>query len=246
MRFVVEGVRFLEEADATGAPVEVVLATARAAETARGGALLERFRARRIDVREASDTVLDAVCGTRAAQGICALVTRQSVPIEALFDGVASPFVVVASGLSDPGNLGTLLRTADAAGATGFVTTRETVSPWNDKALRATAGSVFRLPLAAGVAFSELVARGRAAGARIAAAGGGAGITWHEADLRPPLVLVLGSEGFGLADEVRDAADLRVRIPLAAGVESLNVAAAGAILCFEVARQATRARESGA
>lgn len=240
-RFVIEGLRFLEEAARSDAEVELVLATPEAAGQERGRAVLESLRKRGVEVRPATAEVLDAACSVRTPAGVAALARRPAASLDSLFPAGAPAFVVVAAGISDPGNLGTLIRTADAAGATGFAATRESVSPWNDKALRATAGSIFRLPVAAGAPFGDLVERARAAGARVVASATGAGESVHAADLRPPIVLVLGSEGFGLADDVRAAADLVVRVPLRHGVESLNVAAAGAVLCFEVARQATLA-----
>ena len=239
-RFVIEGVRFLEEAIRCDADVELVLATPELASSARARPALDALRKRGVEVRAATEEVLDAACSVRTPAGVAALARRPETRLEALFPADAPAFVVVAAGVSDPGNLGTLVRTADAAGATGFATTRESVSPWNDKALRATAGSVFRLPIAAGARFADVVERARAAGARVVVASAGAGESAHDADLRPPLALVLGSEGFGLPDDVRAAADLLVRVPLRHGVESLNVAAAGAVLCFEVARQAAR------
>ncbi|HKE00607.1 MAG TPA: RNA methyltransferase [Planctomycetota bacterium] len=236
-RLVVEGVRLLEEAARARATLEIVLASPRVADSERGAPLLRELRERGVDVRSATEEVVDAATTTRHAAGVAALARRPEVALDALFPAGEPAFVVVAAGIADPGNLGTLVRTADAAGATGFATTPESASPWNDKAVRATAGSVFRIPVAAGVRFSALAEKAKAAGARIAASVAAAGEDYAEADLRPPIVLVLGSEGFGLPDEIRRAADVLVRVPLRDGVESLNVSAAGAVLCFAVARR---------
>ena len=240
MRFLVEGVRFLEEAEKLDAPLEVVLATERVASSDRGAPLLERLRARGVVVRLASEEVLDAACAAKVASGAAALARRRECQVSDLFPSGEPPFVVAALGLADPGNLGTLIRTADAAGATGFATARDTVSPWNDKALRATAGSIFRLPIAAGAELADLVANAKKTKTKIAATAARGGEDFDAADLRPPILLLLGSEAFGLQDDALRAADLRVRIPLRSGVESLNVAAAGAILCFAAARGARR------
>lgn len=242
--FVVEGIRALEEGACAPERLELVVASPRAGHTDRGRALLERLTAAGLDVREATEEVLDACGGTRASQGVAALARRREIPFRDLVATAptGAPFVVAAVGVGDPGNVGTCLRTADAAGATGFATARDTVSPWNDKAVRATAGSIFRLPIASGVELDALREGARSAGARLVASVSREGVPYGEADLRPPLVLLLGSEGAGVPQPLLEAADLRVTIPIRAGVESLNVAAAAAVLCFEISRQAGLAR----
>ncbi|MFN0206571.1 MAG: TrmH family RNA methyltransferase [Planctomycetota bacterium] len=234
--FVVEGVRFIEEAAAARAELEVVLVSEELVNSDRVKPIIEKLQQIGVDVRHAADPVLDAVSFTETSQGISALARRKSVELKAIFN-ISNPFVVVAAGISDPGNLGTLLRTANAAGATGFVVLKDSVSPWNDKALRASAGSIFRLPVAANVKFTEMLPLIRQARARLVATSAVRGEIYYQFNMKPPIVLILGNEGFGVSEEVRSASDAFVKIPLAAGVESLNVAAAGAILCFEAARQ---------
>ncbi len=145
--------------------------------------------------------------------------------------------LLVLVDLADPGNAGTLVRTAEAAGAAGVVCLGDTVDPFGPKAVRAAAGAAFRLPIAEPDAPLEaLAALGRAGVRRLAtvAAGGAAHDTL---DLTAPVAFVLGSESHGLPRTVVDAADGLVTIPMPGPTESLNVAAAGAVLCFEAARQ---------
>jgi RNA methyltransferase, TrmH family len=144
--------------------------------------------------------------------------------------------------LQDPGNLGTLARSAEAFGATGMMLLPGTVSLWNAKAMRASSGSVFRLPavlLTPDAAFAAL----RAQGVRIVAAVARDGDS--EADLRGPSALLVGNEGAGLPDAWVAQADARITIPLPGAVESLNAAIAGSVLLYEAMRQRLQARDEG-
>jgi TrmH family RNA methyltransferase len=152
-----------------------------------------------------------------------------------------NPLVVVAAGLQDPGNLGTLVRSADAFGATGMMLLPGTVSLWNPKALRASSGSAFRLPvvtLSPGDAFATLRAHGVRTIAAVARDGE------DDADLRGPTALLVGNEGAGLPEEWIAEADARVTIPIAGQVESLNAAIAGSLLLYEAMRQRLRSKDS--
>jgi TrmH family RNA methyltransferase len=145
--------------------------------------------------------------------------------------------VVVAAGVGDPGNLGSILRAAEAAGATGCITLPGGADPFRDKAVRGSMGSIFRLPVLAGLDAVAVVDFARRNGLQVVAADGGAATAYTAADLRPPTLLVLGAEAAGVPEELRSAADLRVRIPLRSPVESLNVAVAAGVLLFEARRQ---------
>jgi TrmH family RNA methyltransferase len=235
-RFLIEGVRVLEEAVKCAAAVDAVLVSERASADPRAAAVLAALRARGADARLATDEVLDAVSGARSPAGIAAIARKRECQLSDLFAKARGGFVVLAAGLADPGNLGTLLRSADGAGAGGFATTRDTVSPWNDKAARASAGSVLRIPIASGQPLAEILAAARKQHFRIVVSDSSAGSDYETADWRPPLLLVLGSEAVGPPKEALAAAAAVVRIPLRNGVESLNVAAAGSILCFAAAR----------
>jgi TrmH family RNA methyltransferase len=148
------------------------------------------------------------------------------------------PLLLVAAGLQDPGNLGTLVRSAEAFGATGVLTTPGTVSAWNQKALRASAGSVFRMPVAgAGVEeLAALKARGVRLMAAIAESSMGS-VEAQNAECAGGLAILIGNEGAGLSDELLEMADVRVTIPCPGQVESLNAAVAGSLLLYEASRQ---------
>lgn len=192
--------------------------------------------------------VFESAVSTESPQGIAALVEPPVFTLDDVIRQKTTALLIIAAGLQDPGNLGTLIRSADAFGATGLVTLHGTVSPWNQKALRASAGSVFRLPVVAAgpiatgshdEIFSALKAGKIAILAAVAAKG--EPLTQH--DLTRPIAFILGNEGSGIPAEVLRRASHRITIPCPGPVESLNAAIAGSILLYEASRQrATKAR----
>jgi TrmH family RNA methyltransferase len=193
--------------------------------------LLEQVSVGDAEVLVVADDVFLSATATEHPQGIAALVEAPSFSLPAMLEG--TPLIVLAAGLQDPGNLGTLVRSAEAFGATGMILLPGTVSLWNAKTLRASSGSAFRLPIVAmevEPAFTAL----RNAGVMIAAAVARDG---DQADLRRPVALLIGNEGSGLPGAWIAAADLRVTIPCPGAVESLNAAVAGSVLLYEAMRQ---------
>ncbi len=170
-------------------------------------------------------------------QGSIALVERPRFEGDWLKQKAA--FILVLDGLQDPGNVGTLFRTAEAAGVTGVLLTRGCADPVSPKALRASAGSSFRLPHVLDLSADDLLGRLPKGASLVAAVSGlGALSVFDQAELSLPIALALGSEGSGLNPRIEGASSHRIRIPSARNVESLNVAAAGAIVMFEIARRA--------
>ncbi len=150
--------------------------------------------------------------------------------------GRSAALVVVLAGLQDPGNLGTILRSAEAFGATGAVTLPGTVSAWNPKAVRASAGSVFRLPLISAET-GECFTRLHAAGLKIWTTAVNGAEAAHRADLSGPVALIVGNEGNGVPAELAAQADGAVTIPCPGPVESLNASVAASVLLYEASRQ---------
>jgi len=176
-------------------------------------------------VHELAPNVIERVATTESPQPVLAVVRMraQAVP-------PGATFVLVADRLADPGNAGTIIRSAEAAGADAVVLTEGSVDPYNPKVVRATAGSLFRLPVASG-SLAEL----RAAGLRVLATSSHQGAPYTEVDLRGPVAVVLGNEAHGLPDDA--PVDEWITIPHHGAAESLNVAMAATVLAFEVARQ---------
>ncbi len=199
-------------------------------------ALLDRLPAE-TDVWSLPKGVLDRIGDVATSQGVLAVVsareTEWPVPAEA-------PFVLVLADLQIPGNVGTLLRAAAAAGA-GAVIIAGGVDPTNPKVVRSSAGALFGVDVVTAADPAEAIDRLRRDGYRIATTVVEGGVPYDTADLRAPIAVVLGSEAHGAGRAEVDGADLLVSIPMAGPTESLNVAMAGTIICFELLRQARRA-----
>jgi TrmH family RNA methyltransferase len=229
----IEGEKLLVEALAAG----LAVAEAALSESyARSGARLEReLRARRIAVRVLSDALLDSLAEVETTQGVVALAEPPGIDAARLLDGV--PLLVVACGIQNPGNLGGLLRTAEAAGATGAILTEGCADPFSWKSLRGSMGSAFRLPLQRHAPAAALPEALRARRIKSVASDAGAEAAYDAIDLTGPLAIWIGNEGVGVPAELLAAADVRARIPLRAPVESLNAGVAAGVLLFEAARQ---------
>lgn len=246
-----EGVRLMEDAINAGARFESVAFTAELESSERGAALLDSLR--RVQCRGAlvSKQVMEAIADTQTPQGVAAIVSRPYLELDDLFSN-SPDLLVIADELQDPGNLGAIIRTAEAAGANGLITTRYTVDPFNDKALRASMGSALRLPVATGANRDDIAARcrdhkikmiaSRATPGQAQGVIGDAARTERvklctEVDMTVAIALIVGREATGIPESTQGEADEFVHIPMTDGVESLNVAAATAMLLYEAGRQ---------
>jgi TrmH family RNA methyltransferase len=232
----VEGVHLVQEALRSGLAIDAVLVSA-AGE--RHLARLSPRLTRAVQLLRTSDRLFDSVTGTETPQGIAALVRPKEFAFDDLLSG-GTPLVVAMIGVQDPGNVGTIIRSAEAFGATGAVAARGTAQPFSPKALRGSAGSALRLPIVSGIAPAILLTQLRVAGLQLYAASSSANVDAllpSAVDLKLPCALLIGNEGAGLPAEIERSADQLVRIPLAAPVESLNAAVAAAVLLYEAARQ---------
>ena len=231
--FLVEGVRAVEDLLRSGLRVQLAVTTSSLDDTVRGQGLREALQAAGIPLRDTGERELRELADTETPQGVLALA---EVPRHALagLRVTAEPAVVLAlDGVQDPGNLGTLTRTAEALGALAVVALPGTVDPWNPKSVRAAMGASFRLP----VIVTDWDALGpwfREHGFSALAAEAGAQPLPEPRPSRA--ALVLGNEGAGIGAETRARVDRVVGIPLRGRAESLNVAAAGAILLYELLR----------
>jgi TrmH family RNA methyltransferase len=205
---------------------------------------------RNVELIELTEDVFASAMDTQSPRGLAALLVPPIWTIDDVFPTTSprdvSPLLLIAAGLQDPGNLGTLIRSAEAFGAAAVLTTTGTVNEWNQKALRASAGSVFRMPVVQ-VEAHDLAAL-QAKGVRVLAAvapssdsqgarHGSSPTAAPDADLTGPCALMIGNEGSGLSDEWLQLADARITIPTPGQVESLNAAVAGSLLLYEAARQ---------
>jgi len=228
----VEGPHLVEDALRAGLETSTILVSTSGEEFLDQ---LAPLLGRSVQRLKTTDRLFDAVADTRSPQGIAALVRPRPAQFDDLLRGV--PLLVVLVAVQDPGNVGTILRSAEAFGASGVITCAGTAHPFAPKALRASAGSALRLPIAAGPSPSILLAQLRVAGIRSFAATLDEGISPADADLRSSAALFIGNEGAGLPPELERSADACIYIPLAAGVDSLNAAVAASVLLYEAARQ---------
>ena len=187
--------------------------------------------------------VFDHACATESPQGIAALVEAPRWTLESLL-AAEHPRLVVLAGLQDPGNVGTIIRSAEAFAATGVLLTPGSVNPWNQKALRASAGSSFRLPI---VSLPDTASLRRLPEKQIPiyACVADAGTSIFDADLRGPAAFVIGNEGAGIPEEVLRLCAKTLHIPCPGKVESLNAAIAASILLYEASRQRSPASLKG-
>jgi RNA methyltransferase, TrmH family len=228
--FLLEGTHLLEEACAVGYSLAAVCCTPD--WQARHPHLWERAIALCPRVERVSVEVIEAIATTQNPDGVIAAAHRR-MPIE-----LPTPTLGIAlQTLQDPGNLGTVIRTAAAAGADGLWLSGDSVDLENPKVLRSSAGQWFRLPMAVSGDLWGEIQQMRSQGVQVVATLPTAELTYWEADLRRPTLILLGNEGAGLTRELAEMADVGVRIPLAAGVESLNVAIAAALMLYEAKRQ---------
>jgi TrmH family RNA methyltransferase len=183
-----------------------------------------------------SDRVLAAISPVRHPSGVVAIAVRPRATLAALLDR-RPQLVLLLGGVQDPGNVGAIVRAAEAFGATGIVTGESTADPWSWKALRGSMGSTFRLPIVVRQPLAAAAARAKADGVRLLAAVPHGGTVLSQTDLRAPAAILLGGEGAGIGSELLAAADERLSIPMRDPVESLNVAVAAAVIVYEAARQ---------
>ena len=238
-RLFAEGMRLCEEAALSGLTIEAALFTEKFASQERGARLLANLRARAIDaVSEVSDSVLASVSDTKTPQGVALIACRPATDRESFERALpGAPLIAVLHCVGNPSNAGAMMRVADAAGADGVVSTAGSTDLLSPKSLRGAMGSAFRLPLWTGAEFSEVIAWCKSRGVVTASTDLGAERAHTEIDWRGARAIVCGAEAGGLKDDEAAATELRTRIPMRAPVESLNVAAALAVVLYEAARQ---------
>jgi TrmH family RNA methyltransferase len=229
-QFVVEGVRLIEEALKARIVPLLVLHTPNIEGDARARPLLERLRAVTSEVFAVSDEVMRAMAATETPPGIAAVTPFVALPL------LAQPqFVLILDAVRDPGNVGTILRSARAAGVDAVFFAHGTADPYNDKVVRAAMGAHFAVPLR--VASWGMIADALREVPRVYLADARGEMAYARADWSRPVALIVGGEAEGASDDAKKIATARVSIPMHGGVESLNAAMAATVLLFEGKRQ---------
>ena len=238
----IEGLRILEEAIRSGLRFSSVFF--RESAQAAADRLLPQIGAQ-VETLLLPDKLFDSLVPSESPQGVAALVRLKEFSLDDVLERLQVGPIVVLAGLQDPGNLGTILRSAEAFGSAGIVLGEGTVSPFNSKVVRASAGSVFRLPTIHGqtshgksaAKLEEVSAKLRAQGVRLIATSSHKGTQLDQADLKGATAIFFGNEGSGLPRDVMAKMDESIAIPHTAQVESLNAGVAASIVLYEAARQ---------
>ncbi|MBE9136123.1 RNA methyltransferase [Nodosilinea sp. LEGE 07088] len=230
-QFLLEGTHLIQEALATDYPLTTVCYTPSWAQT--HGDIASALEQRADRVEPVSETVLEAMATTQHPDGVLAVA-----PQILLAPDPSEPELGLAvEALQDPGNLGTIIRTAVATGVDGLWLSADSVAPDHPKVLRASAGQWFRLPMAVDHDLGAQLASWQRAGVQLVATSSYATLDYWAIDFTQPTILVLGNEGAGLSERLQGQATLKVRIPMMGGVESLNVGISAALLLYEAQRQ---------
>jgi len=232
-KFILEGWRGLKDALNAGWRLDLLAVLRSYLDSADYAGLLAQAQQRRTPLREISEKELGEISMTVHAQGAVAIAHQRSVEPDELL-AVREGLFLLVDGVTDPGNLGTLIRTADWFGAAGVVLGRGSVELYNEKVVRSAIGSLFHLPVAENVELVEFIKALDAAGASVAALAGDGTTDYRDVTVRPLTALVVGSEGHGVTPPVRAASAQVVQIPRSGKAESLNVAVACGVVLAHV------------
>ncbi len=236
----IEGLRVVEEAIRSGLRLSAIFFSVSAQDRAQR--LLPQIGSH-VETLLLPDRLFDSVTPSESPQGVAALVRVKSFSLDDIFERQQIGPIVVLAGLQDPGNVGTILRSAEALGSAGVALGEGTASPYNWKLVRASAGSVFRLPIVHGhgheapFKLDELIEKAKAHRIRLVATSSHKGTELQQADLRSACGVFFGNEGSGLPRELMSEMDEIIAIPHSPQVESLNAGVAASIVLYEAARQ---------
>lgn len=234
-----DGARLIEDAQDSKVRIDIALFSVSALKgDARLMGLAKRLADSGAKVLTASEVVMRATSPVQTPSGVVAIAIHRPYPITRIMNNVKNGLVLVAVGVQNPGNVGSIIRTAEAGGANAVIATEGTADPFGWKALRGAMGSSFRLPVATTTDLNKLLSAAKQHGAKVVAAVPRGGTGLYDADLTAPTFLLVGQEGVGLEQKIGIDIDLRLSVPMRRGVESLNVSTAAALIIYEARRQA--------
>ena len=226
-KYLIEGLRFVEEAIKSKVSIDSIIFTESFKE--KNPDLFLKIN-ENIKLIQMNETLLKQLCSTENPQGIVGVINMQNKELK------SGELVVLVDKVQDPGNLGTIIRTAHAAGVNGIILTKGTVDIYNDKTIRSTMGSIFYVPIIYDNDLSFLMNL-KSEGFSLVATSLEESKNFFDEDLSGKVILSVGNEGNGISNEIFDLADKKVKIPMPGGAESLNVGVATSIILFEKVRQ---------
>lgn len=233
--YLAEGVRLVEEAVEAGAPITDILISGDVG-SGKFDKIITLAQGMNVNLYEVNDMILEHVSDTKTPQGVVAVVKMSKGDPAAFVKNKQNPLYLVLDGIQDPGNLGTMIRTADAVGATGVFLGRSCVDLYNPKVVRATMGSLYHLPVFE-VELGEFLSQLQAQGVKVVGTAVDAQQTVFQADLTGATALVIGSEAHGLSPEVAEKVETKMSLPMPGRAESLNAAIASSVMMYEALRQ---------
>ncbi|MDI6619865.1 MAG: RNA methyltransferase [Clostridiales bacterium] len=231
--YVIEGLRFIEDAVMSNAPVRFCMCS-ESLKGERAERLFKNLHDKSIRLYMLKDELFKDICDTKNPQGIIAIIERKNYTVESIRKDAS--FLILADRLQDPGNLGTIIRTADAANADGIIVSDGTVDPYSPKVLRSTMGSIFHIPVVAGDLIDAIKAL-KKQGFNVYASSLDGDNSYFDFDYCLKTAIVIGNEANGIDEEIFNLSDKFIKIPMLGRAESLNAAVAGGILMFEVVKQ---------
>lgn len=240
--FLLEGIRILEEALHKKWPLREIFYSSCLLDSARGEALYALCAERGLPLYPCTSKVLAALTGTETNQGVVAVAEQRQDSWQSVWEKKDNLLAVLVDGVQDPGNLGTIIRTAAALAADAVFLSRGTTDLYSEKTVRSTMGALFYLPVFAVDDLGSFLAEVKEQGIALAAGDLAADLYCSQADFTQPLMICLGNEGNGISQTVRNMADLKVRIPMPGRTESFNVGIASGILLYEAVRQRLEAK----
>lgn len=235
VKFLIEGLRLCKEFLSSDWKAEMVLFSSEFAESTAGQKLIEEFSKRGSQVFRVKKMDIEKLADTETPQGIVAVVKKKKFTLSKDFLEKAS-LLLALDNIRDPGNLGTMIRTADASGADGILLSNGCVELYNPKVIRSTMGSIFHVPVIEGLDLIKILQEMKSSGFKIFISDVHQGRDYAKVDYPEKACLIIGSEASGISEQILDLADVKVRIPIFGKAESLNASVAAGILLYEIAR----------
>jgi TrmH family RNA methyltransferase len=237
--YFIEGIRFVEEALKENMEFDKILISEKFADSKGGQEFCSKIMLSGYDTYLLSEKLFKDVSETESPQGILAVLKTSQYDLNGIIKD--KNFILILESLQDPGNMGTIIRTADAAGITGIVMSKGCVDIYNPKVLRSTMGSVFRVPFCICEDISDTIKLIRSKGIKVYAAHLKGKVDYFEADLKENIAIIVGNEANGISDTTAESSDMLLRIPMFGRIESLNASVAASLLMYEAVRQRIKA-----
>lgn len=238
-----DGARLIEDARDSKVKIDVALFSVSKLKIDAGlMGLAQRLADSGTRVLNVSEVVMRAASPVQTPSGVVAIAIHRPYPLTRILSSIKNGLVLVVVGVQNPGNVGSIIRTAEAGGVNAVIVTKGTADPFGWKALRGAMGSSFRLPVATTTDLNKLLSTAKQHGAKVAAAVPRGGTGLYDADLTGSTFLLVGQEGVGLEQQIGVDIDLRISVPMRRGVESLNVSTAAGLIVYEARRQTTHSQ----